>query len=382
METDAGLRPEEFTYHLPEMGLILPLRVHRMQPQVLYDLRSWVRSHIMDVAGMDLEGWLDNGYDLWTCHSFPHAHDDRILKMARWAISVTVMDEETTGKTPFTESIKSAREAVGIWEGFMRGRRGSLPREAPPWWHMAAEAWNDIVPDLTPGIKERWIEWQIRTLRGTVTEIGARGGSTGFDHETYMELRRDTVYGWTCWLLAEYGLGIDISWAFTEHPEEMAGVMRHANDHLIIVNDLFSLRREFFTEKEKFLNRTFILRRERDYTLQKLVERYCAETATVERSYVRQCREILSSWGDSEDLRSYLKEVGHCMAATLHFSRSTSRYHGIGFLWNGIRDATMTMLPDKSLISPAHRNRPDWREPYLYRSPLDDSTANTTNVNA
>ncbi|MEV0370533.1 terpene synthase family protein [Streptomyces sp. NPDC050636] len=367
----AALRPEECSYRLPEMTLILPVTVHPMLPQVQYDLPCWVRSYITDVAGMDLEEWLNTGFELWTCHAYPHAREDRLLRMTRYAVAVTVADDETTRKNaPFGGSSAYAKAAVRVWEDMLHGRQAT-PAEAPAWWQLMGDAWNDLCQDMSDGLRERFLADQCRILRRSVTEVEIREQGNELELEDYMDLRRDTIYGAVCWHLAEYGLGIDLTEEFSRHPDELGAVWQDANDHLIVVNDLFSFRKEWFVEQDTSLNASSILRRNKGLTVQQLVNRYADRAAELERSYVQKCVEITTtSWGNTPRMHAYLREIGHIMAATLHFSRFTSRYHAVGFLWNGITDATVTMLPERTLISPNHRTRPNYRTPYLYRSPF------------
>ncbi|MEK2478938.1 MULTISPECIES: terpene synthase family protein [Streptomyces] len=369
MDSDVALRPEELTYRLPEMDLILPLRMHPMLPQAQYDTPAWVRSYVGDVAGTDVEEWLNAGYELWTCLCYPHAREDRILRMSRLCTVLTIVDDETTRDTPFGNSSAYAAAAVEQWEDLLRGTQ-PVPQEAPAWWRLAHDTWHDLTTDMPDGLRERFITYLMRILRGSVTEVAVREHATELDLDAYMELRRETVYGTYCWLLAEYALGLDFTDMFTEHPE-LFGVWQDASDHLIVFNDLISLRKEWFVECDDRMSASWILRRQHGFTVQEFADWTAARLAEIERSYVKRCQDILTtSWGNTPAMRAYLCEIGHTMAGSLFFSRSSARYHAPGLLWNGITEATMTMHPHRSTIAPVHHNRPDHRAPYLYLSPL------------
>src|SRR5262249_29285185 len=157
--------------------------------------------------------------------------------------------------------------------------------------------------------------------------ILARATGRIFDYDTYMRMRYNTIGMKAFFVLAEYGLGPDLSEEMAH--KDMRDIHSIALEHISVVNDLFSFRKEYYAKE--YINSICILCDQERLDLQGAVYKASGIIHAKESAFLDKRGEILSGkLGARPGVRAYLDELGYTLAGNLQWSYLTPRYHGAG----------------------------------------------------
>lgn len=179
------------------------------------------------------------------------------------------------------------------------------------------------------------------------------------DLDSYMHMRAAGGSSATVFyhVVTQYVLGIDIDQNALKH-ELVERYWAAIMDYWYLPNDLLSFRAE--CARGDHNNAVCLLRRSQGATLQEAVDTVARMIDDCQDIAVRYWNEITSSHlADVPGLLQLLETFQHIGAANHRWSFMAPRYHGRGFVWNGV-------LTGELRLTPTHPSSPTsryWKEP-------------------
>ncbi|KAJ7633070.1 terpenoid synthase [Roridomyces roridus] len=191
---------------------------------------------------------------------------------------------------------------------------------------LAADFWRRCILDAAAGTQARFKETLALFFEAVNLEAECRDSGMIPDLESYISLRRDTSGCKACWVLIEYGLGIDLPDFVVEDPV-IEALNQSTNDLVTWSNDIFSYNVE--QSRGDTHNMIVILMKYHEHTLQSAVDyvgELCRETIV---SFQRN-RTLVPSWGPEIDsmVHRYIDGLESWIVGSLHWSFMTERYFG------------------------------------------------------
>ncbi|WP_394831555.1 terpene synthase family protein [Pendulispora rubella] len=276
-------------------------------------------------------------YAMWTCLCFPLGDAQRVRDLCDASQYFFVIDDDFSDAS----RPKGREGEPAIFCELMAVLRGESVAKDREYIQVLREVWSRLRTRMPLAQQTRYIEAVRDFLRGFAVEVEARRSGTCFNYVDYMGLRRDSVSGKPYFILAEYAMDIDLSEEFAAYPE-LDALNRTALDQLILVNDLFSFRKEYFAGDS--MNAISVLRRSGGLDLQGAVSVVCDTVNDLTRQFVHDRDRLLSSdLGRRPHVRAYATAIGQIMAGNLHWSFLTPRYHGAGYTWNHVTTGTVLL---------------------------------------
>jgi hypothetical protein len=213
-----------------------------------------------------------------------------------------------------------------------------------------ASIWGILHRHMPYGLYRRyrhdWQDWFTHTLKEN--EFRARGEIPDLD--TYLGIRRLSV-GLRPYIVGvEYVLDLDFTDLIAASPE-LRAVKLAAVEHAMLVNDLFSFRWECF--KDDYFNTVGPLVHVHGLSLQEAVDVTCDRIRAADEDMERLSAGIRRRYPGQVEIHAYVDALGAFCAGNLRWSLETSRYHGHGYGWNGLRSGTVTLHPDRTSVGAA-----------------------------
>lgn len=214
--------------------------------------------------------------------------------------------------------------------------------------HPYGPAFSDIWKTFEAYMPERVFRryrngWQ-DCFRGILAEREYTGSGTLPDFDSYLAIRQLSFGFQPLVVCAEYVHGIDLS-EIIDADHDIVRAQRAVCMHALLVNDLLSFRKEF--EDGDLFNVVTILVLAHHCPLQAALD----ITATLIRdidSELSKANGILRRrYRHTPQMQIYFSALESLCAGNLRWSLETTRYHGTGFGWNGVRSGTLTIDADR-----------------------------------
>jgi len=157
---------------------------------------------------------------------------------------------------------------------------------------------------------------------------------------------------WVAQIVLELAIDVDLS-AYFSHDSLLKQYYHAACSTGVLVNQIFSLRKEYYCEGGV---PTVIpaLARERGISFAEATTAVGEWTLREEqRCYDLRARVLTSPMGEDPSVRAFITAVEFFLAGNLQWSRLTPRYHGTGFEYAGTTHGTMVFHPDRTIYVPA-----------------------------
>jgi len=327
------------TYRIPRLVSHLQAKSHPEMAKLETESHEWVRknlSHMLRTPG-DIELLIEQRIAQWTCLVYPDASPDTASALCNLFQYFFALDDICISQTGGHQDSAAAmmRDILELLE-----RPGSRPESAES-LEMLADALRPIAANQTPEQQRRFLRHMKSFLCGFATESEIRAGKTILEMDDLLALRRETCGGKWCFELIEYGLGISLPDHILDR-EEIRRLQCAALDQLLLVNDLFSYRKEFAVGDH--INAVPVLRNSEGLEMQGAVDAVCGLIGERGRDFSQARHDIMS--GDLaglHDLTRYVESLGHMMAGNLLWHYTSTRYHGSGYTWNGEFDLTVEL---------------------------------------
>ncbi|MBP0605315.1 MULTISPECIES: terpene synthase family protein [Burkholderia] len=283
---------------------------------------------------------------------YPNARPDRVYTIHRMMNVTTLMDDA------FTHLARTGDQAGldTLRDHFLAAVDGTPPPADVP----AARLLHDTLRlmrtrcDARPAFWQRFVECirdQIRTQADPTATDASR-----LSLDDYLAFRRVEGFGHWITLLTEYALDIDMEQRLAQHAA-LADARDRTIDSVILVNDLFSFRKER-SAHERF-NAVWILMRVEQLNVQAALDRLAALCTSNEGRLI-DAREAVATGALADDpvAQAYVTELGYMSAGNAEFHAFSTRYHGddLGGGRFAGGEVAMTPLPTLEEIAAADRH--------------------------
>ncbi|MFF4369444.1 hypothetical protein [Streptomyces sp. NPDC001594] len=355
--------PPAFT--LPVLTLRLPApRPHPAAAQETRRTADWCRTHLRCVLPDDdaLDLYIAEHAEHFALWCYPDAPLERlglITDLMQFFGAVdNVLDDvracDRTGSTtralldPVLDALRSGPPGGDDTPGTAPGR---APGTTPGVLCELLALMTRLHRHLSPRQGERLLAALTEYADGCAAEDSLRATGTVPDFDTYQRVHVGTSFHGLVMLLIEYALGLDVSSALTTCPALRAAVDA-AIRHVLLVNDLFSYRREHF-HGDASINPITIFLRQPGQTLQGAVDRLSALILAAERDlYDARAATLASPAATDPAVVAFLEGVETFCSGYLRSVYLAGRYNGVGHTWNGLTSGTVVLHPDRTEYLP------------------------------
>ncbi|GAA2273661.1 hypothetical protein GCM10010145_44790 [Streptomyces ruber] len=309
-------------------------RLHPAHAAVTEAEHTWLAHSAAFTGGPRRETFLDRRVPRWVCWCHPTADPASLAPVSRLHTLLSAF----------------ADPAGPEWEtrdDFLRMLDGTGD-DTSPYATAYKEAWAELTGSMSAGLRRRYARAHRRRAEALVMESSLRAGGHTVHPDVCFPLRRISTGGETVMVPLEHGLGVDLT-DLTERDADLAGLWRVAGTHMVLVDDLFSLRRELLTGDG--LNLPLSLMRHQGLTVQAAVDVLLRRVAAAVDEYTRVCRTLRARHRDHErygDLDRYLTAVGHLIAGNVAWHYESRSHHGPGHTWDGRPPVELVLHPDRT----------------------------------
>ncbi len=344
-----GIAPDT-RVHFPALSQRFTCGLHPEYYDILRRHEEWVYRHLFpgrpDAAARILR---DNLSAMFVCMSYYNLDTERVLDICNLTDWLFIHDADVARLRTAPGSSDGARQAsVDGYLGRLRGMLEGGPAPDEPW---AMESIHDLIdrfrakasPVLFNRLAEAFGYYSTVTIGSEASDLLNQKIT---DLDSYMEMR--AVRGSSATLfyhvVTEYVLGVDLDIEALRHPL-VDQYWRSIMDHWYLPNDLLSFRAE--CARGDHNNAVCVLRRFEGLSLQQALDKVAELIDDRQDRAVRQYAEICASpLASSPGLLDCLETFQHISAANQRWSYMAPRYHGEGFVWNGVLSGEMRLTPD------------------------------------
>lgn len=211
------------------------------------------------------------------------------------------------------------------------------------------EICNLIKKDLNNNQTFRFIEYTKEWIIGA-KYLASISEDDILDERTYIHHRIKSIGAKITFFSIEYSLGINLE---KDILESLNVLHDTAANIIILVNDLFSYRKEIY-EKKYNPNMIDIFRNKNKLSLQSSIDTLVLDIKEKYSIFKKLCDEIFILYSDNENLKKYVDSLYILIIGNLKWSCKTPRYHGKDFKEeNGfilINGAKVKLDKDKTTI--------------------------------
>jgi hypothetical protein len=336
------------TFHLPEIACTAPAVIHPEHAMLERKDQEWVRAHVPFAGDGERERFLGNRCDRWGCWVYPMGSADTTEDLVHLQSLMFAIDDRAI----------SEREVFVRFADALRHDRVSESAYGTA-FH---ELWERLRTAMLPPVFARFHAACLELVEGFLTESAPRIAGDVLAPDEYLRMHRHTIGCKECLIVSEHAAGVDVTAELAADPV-LGGLWQTAADHVMLVNDVLSFRKEVFAGES--INIVMSLMFHQNLDLQGAMDQACDMIATVDTDFTRACADIRTRYGGhpkEADVLRYLDALGHMMAGNLAWSYEAPRYHGPGYVWNGLRSGIVELHPDRTVIRPWGQT-PAAREP-------------------
>lgn len=337
-------------FYMPEILTRLPAKCHPEVARVEEESAAWVRQNLAFAFRRPerLERFLEGRCAYVACSIWPTMRGDWILDAANLSQHLFAFDDAYGDREGIGRDPKSARAVFNDYFAIMAG---DPLKSGHPFAKNFQEIWTSIALPMTMGQRDRYRRAVTDWLNNCIREIASRQKGVIFDFDTYMEVRRGSVWSTPCFPIIEHGLGIELPHDIVAS-RELDELHVLCTDCMILINDLFSFAKEAF--EGDYVNAVSILCIQNHGDLQRAVDGVCGILWDAESQFITRRDALLANHPHVHSLlEPYVIALGHYMAGLLLWARMTTRYHGPGYVWNGLTSGIFTFEQTGTILRPS-----------------------------
>ncbi|WP_146166714.1 terpene synthase family protein [Streptosporangium nondiastaticum] len=332
------------TFRIPEVPLITPAKGHHLAEEIERDNQQYIRAHLAplyhDVD--EFEDFVSEEHAGFVAWCYPTAKDDRIAIIAEWTSAWLAYDDVFSHGSKAGASPSRMRAMA---DKLMAALRGPDVMECPAFLRPAVDVMRRMAQGMSPQLRDRYLDTTQGYLEGTVKEVGFRARREMPGWQEYLDMH---ILAGATWVLdtVEYGQGFDLTYELSAS-SELREARRIAAEGVVMVNDLFSFRKEYSTGDHSNIVSSFMAGE--NLSLQGSIDRLCDLIQDVERRFILKQAEVLAGpLGDRADVRAHLEALGYLLPGNMEWSLRTPRYQGAGYVYDGKRSLEVTLDPKAS----------------------------------
>ncbi|AUY53116.1 terpene synthase family protein [Streptomyces sp. CB01881] len=324
--------------------------LHPEYYEILRRHEAWVREKLLpgnpEAADQILR---DNLSAMFVCMSYYNLDTERVLDICNLTDWLFIHDADVARLRTTPDSSDVARQSAV--DGYIGKLRGMLEGGAAPDEPWAMDSINDLITRFSAKcstamfgrLVEAFNYYSLETIRDEASDLLSQKIT---DLDSYMEMRAAGGSSATLFyhVVTEYVLGVDLDREVLDDPL-VQQYWQSIMDHWYLPNDLLSFRAE--CARGDHNNAVCLLRRFEGLSLQEAVDKVAALIDDRQDQAVRQYAEICASpLADHPGLLPVLETFQAISAANQRWSYMAPRYHGEGFVWNGVLSGEVRLTPD------------------------------------
>ncbi|WP_406503255.1 hypothetical protein [Streptomyces sp. NBC_00212] len=348
--------PQPLFFTLPQLTERLPApRTHPQAEQGERRSVAWCREHLPSLLGNEasVEAFLAKKCELIATHVYPDVATDRLDLIHDWMTYFAAVDDLLDDVRPADRTTASMPAILDPLLSALHS--GVQPDDSPAYIHEMLDLIARLDKDLTREQKQRLVAAVEEYANGCADEDQLRVAGAITDFDTYMAAHVAVSHGSVVVLLLEYGLNIDVS-AHLADPTELREAKDAAIRHVLLVNDLFSYRKEHFTG-EVSDNAITLFTKHYGLDFQEAVQHLCDLILQTEREFYAFHDQVRATpTGHDPVVRTFLHGLEMLCSGYVRYSYVTPRYNGVDHNWNGVTSGTVTLLPDPTVYTAADSN--------------------------
>ncbi|WP_159080307.1 terpene synthase family protein [Nocardia suismassiliense] len=320
------------TCYLSQLACGTPSKINPDYPAIYERNAAWVRRFLFFNDPDEMSNFFECRYPLSESMQFPHGMPDRIVhSTCVLSLMFQVEDLAVVQRALFDD----------IADG------GSSDNPYGPAFH---DAFGTLRRHMPPAVFRRyrlcWQDW----FESAVAENELRDLASIPDVDTYLRIRRVSIGMRPGLVIAEYVHGLDLT-SHLEHDPDLVRMGYAAIDHVLLVNDMYSFRKECFDGE--LVNVLASLMDTRRHSLQESVDIVSQWVRDADRALAALSAMLRLRYRSDPDVLTYIDALHHICSGNLRWSMETARYGGRGYGWNGLRTGRLTLLHDRTIIDAA-----------------------------
>jgi hypothetical protein len=334
----------KISYYLPDVTCPFSSRLNSSYGDGLVEeTLSWITSLFADYPFFS--AWLpyvrSSDYQRWVSMIFPDIDYATLLNWCKFTAAVTLFDDvrERTdvkeadagdswlGWQLLLNGLSAARSEAGSLE---RNRAVSLPRTIQELLTVIIK----LRGTMPSGIGESFlteIEIMARSIAAEQDIIAQRDSAIRMSLADYLDLREITI-GLRPYTASMQVTGAESLTAGEREDRRMARLRWLAHVHMALTDDLYSFRKEYVHNPDRVSSLVHPLPIQvfgQGKTWQQAVDRVIGQIKETEQEFCR----IQAAWiadGAAPAVREMCQRLEWAMAGTLHYVKTSPRYHGPG----------------------------------------------------
>ena len=330
------------SFYLPEIACTAPAVIHPDHAALEKKDQEWVRAHVPFPGDEELVRFLGNRCDRWGCWVYPMCSAQTAEDLVHLQSLMFAVDDRAV----------SEREVFVRFADALRGGRVGESAYGTAFHDL----WKRLREAMLPQVFARFHEACLELVDGFLTESKPRIAGNILPPDEYLQMHRHTIGCKECLIVSEHAAGVDVT-AELAADSDLGGLWQLAADHVMLVNDVLSFRKEVFAGEP--INIVMSLMFHQGLDLQNAMDEAGGMIAAVDADFTRTCADVRSRYREhpkEEDVMRYLDALGSMMAGNLAWSYEAPRYHGPDYVWNGERSGVVELHPDRTIM-----RRPDQR---------------------
>jgi hypothetical protein len=325
-----------------------PPRAHDLTEQEQQRSAGWCRQHLQSLLpDAAIDTFLAEQLHLLAAYCYPGARADRIALITDAMMLFGAVDNILDSIRSTDRRAPGVQVVIDVILECLRGGRS----DAAAGLREIADLLSRVQDGMSAPQRERLIAGIDEYAEGCAAEDRLRAQPIT-DFHAYMQAHIGASFRGLVLALIEYGLDIDISTSLASSPA-LRAAGENAIKHALLINDLFSYRKEWYAGNVS-MNPITVFIRYGGKTLQQAVDCLCdLILATEAELYDARDAVLASSASDYPHVRTYLQALEEFCAGYIRCCFTIGRYNGAGHHWNGVTHGTMVLYPDRTEYLPA-----------------------------
>ncbi|EFJ26172.1 hypothetical protein SELMODRAFT_413293 [Selaginella moellendorffii] len=267
---------------------------------------------------------LESRIGLYACMMHPHAEREKIVLAGKHLWAVFLLDDllESSG----TQEMPKLNATI-----FNLASGNSNEDVTNPVLVLYREVMEEIRAGMEPPLLDRYVECLGASLEAVKDQVHHRVEKSIPGVEEYKLARRATGFMEAVGgIMTEFCMGIRLNESQIQSPV-FRELLNSVSDHVVLVNDLLSFRKEFY-EGACHHNWISVLLQHspRGTRFQDAIDQLCEMIQEKELSILALQRKISSKEHSDSELMKFAREFPMVASGSLVWSYVTGRYHGYG----------------------------------------------------
>lgn len=326
MTTNAHTTSGTSSFRIPEPTCHTKSRINPEYPMIYEHHAAWSRRLLPFVDAAAMMQFFERRYPMFDALIFPAGLPQRVVHSACMNSLMFEVDDLALRQHAAFNEIVSDRTA------------------GHPYGPAFSDIWQTVEGHMSKRVFRRYRDGWENCFRGILAEREYTGRGILPDFERYLAIRQLSFGFQPLVVCAEYVHGIDLSEVVDVDPDIMRA-QRAVCMHALLVNDLLSFRKEF--DHGDLFNVVAILAYVHHCPLQEALDITGTLIRDVDAELSRIYGVLRRRYCHIPQIQIYVSALESLCSGNLRWSLETTRYHGPGFGWNGLRSGILTIDPDR-----------------------------------